>query len=388
MREEENGNPKYYTKSVNYPVQVVSLEDWIKANEKHNKSKLVYKNKKRKTDTDIFTGIISCPYCNASYYIRDESYKGGDYKYYAHFPSKKCLQKPKSMRAQKINSLAEVFYFYYYLVYDDTKELLEENQKITNLNLREINGKISAVESENRKLEKQITNLQSIYEESTDQEFVKMTLKKETELNLKLEANNSVIKSLKLELDQLTEEINRDQKELTYHNVKDLVINFVEKLNKEEKRTALIRIIKKCQLFTNYLLIDTGKLLFVFNVKEDYKLPEEVYERFKNDELFKANFLYGDSFIKEDGDFSDSIQAFMDTPIEEARKKYTELEILRIQNKLLHWGVSRIIGDRVVYEYFLKDSNDRKKLEENLDKLGIDYNLENISKVISFTDDI
>ena len=226
LKEQENGNPKYYLKSVNYHIPIVSLTDWISVAERLRENKLIYKNRKRRTDTDIFTGIINCPYCNLNYYYANDKYYG--YEYYTHTPSKKCLQRPKSVRRDKTNDLAETFFFYFYLVYDDTKELLKENQEIANLNLLKIKDKISTAESDTRKVEKQINNLQNIYQESTDQEFVKMTLKKEAELNLKLENNNSVITKLKIELDNLTQELNRDKMELTYYNVKELVISFFE----------------------------------------------------------------------------------------------------------------------------------------------------------------
>ena len=392
LYEQENGKPKYYLPSINYPEKIISIEDYINSVKMLVENKQTYKNNKRNASSDIFSGITNCPYCNKHYYTVNDK---DDYKYYTHNPTRTCLQKPKSVRREKINNLVEAFYFYYYLVFDDTKELLKDNQKITNLNLSKIKDKISSIESENKRFKKQINNFQNIYEEnSNDKDLLKLTLIKEKELNFKVENNNSIIDKLHIELSQLKNEYNRDEMELTYYNVKELIISFFEKLSVENKRTALLKIIKKCQLFRNYLLIDTGKLLFVFNIKEEFKLPISIIEEFKNDEHFKENFLNSNALLNEDGQYQSDIQNFIKTPISKT-KKYTqkeinniEIEILDIENKLLLREITRRIGEYSIKEYYLSKANNRKTMEDKLDKLGIDYLLKDIKKVISFTKDI
>ena len=59
----------------------------------------------------------------------------------------------------------------------------------------------------------------------------------------------------------------------------------------EEKRTALIKTIKKCLVFGKHILIDTGKQLFVLDVDNDYRITDEIWEQFKTDGKFKENFL-------------------------------------------------------------------------------------------------
>jgi len=386
----ENGKPKYYLPSVNYSVQNVSVEDWIAVSKKLRENKRLYKNRKRATSTTIFTGIINCPYCGLHYYF----YNKDGYRYYTHIPTKKCLQRPKSVRREKVNSLAEVFYFYFYLVYDDTRELLEENQTITNLNLAKIKDKISAAQSENRGIEKQVKRFQTIYEQTDDMELLKLTLAKENELKLKLEAANQVITKLKSELARLKNEYDRDKMELTYYSVKEKVIDFFEKLSVENKRAELIRIIKTCQLFSNYFLINAGKLLFVFSIKQDYKLPEKVYEAFKNDIDFKSNFLNSNTLWNEDGTYQKHIQKLLNIPKEEANqytlKQLNEIKdkLLEIENKVIDWLIVRRVGEFKIREYHLVKPENKMAMEKRLEKSGIDYRLKDIIKVVSFADDI
>jgi hypothetical protein len=133
---------------------------------------------------------------------------------------------------EKTNRIFELFFFYFYLVYDDTKTLIEENQRIIKINQMEIKEKITDIEIENRKVDKQINRFQSIYEKSDDTELLKLTLIKEKELSLKIENNNTVMGKLKVELDELQKKYNQDEMELTYYNVKELVINFLKTYNR------------------------------------------------------------------------------------------------------------------------------------------------------------
>jgi len=291
LNELENGKPKYYVPSINYTVKIVSVENWAICVEKLLDNKKVAKNK-RTAKSDIFSGIIRCPYCGLYYYSHNDH--RNTYEYYTHIPAKKCLQRPKSARREKINGLVDVFYFYYYLVYEDTNEFLKESRTIANLNIAKVKDRLSSIQGENRKLEKQIGNLQSVYEDSTDKDLWKLTLTKEAELKTKLGGNNESILKLKSELVQLEAEFKKNLKLLTYEGVKNLIIDYFEKLGIEEKRKALLKIIKECVLFKNYLLINTGKMLFIFDIRENYELQKEMYEAFKNDAYFKSQFINRD----------------------------------------------------------------------------------------------
>ena len=385
LSEQENGKPKYYLKSINYPVQIVSIEDWISIADKLRNNKLVYRNRIRRAKSDIFTGLLSCPLCGWPYYFYHDN-RG--YEYYTHKPSGACLQRPKSVKKDIINNLVETFYFYYYLVHDDTKELLKENQKIANLKLSKLKDQISTIQKENKKIDKQISNFQSIYADSTDKSFLKMTLEKEAELNIKLESNDSEIAKLKFDLNNLTEELNRDKMNLTYYDVKDLVLTFLTKFDNENKRAALIKIIKKCQLFGNYIVISTGRILFYFDIRRNNRLPEKVFEVFKNDEHFKDNFLNSNSLLDRRGEYTKDIQKLMNTSIDEAKKKYTKKQLDDIYKKTLDWQQVRRMDNLIIHEYYLSTPEYKKSMQVQLDYLDIQFDLDNIIKVVSFADDI
>ena len=215
-----------------------------------------------------------------------------------------------------------------------------------------------------------------------------MTLVKEKELNIKTDKNNEDIKKLKVELEKLNEKYEQDKLELTYYNVKETVIEFFEKMTVEEKRMSLIKVIKACQTFSKYLAIDTGKILFVFNTEEDYKLNDKVYNNFKNDKTFKDNFLNSSKVIDSDGYLQNIVLEFIVKGKKEIYKEYTEKQIDKVIKNYMNYVLSRALRDTIIYEYYLKNKDGidiKTEMKSKLKMLGVIYDLTSIEKIISFT---
>jgi len=377
----ELNNKKYYIESPQFPIKIITIGNWISIIEKLKIKSVSYNEKRQRTNSEMLTGIISCPYCNLKYFVmRDKNHYC-----YRHFFSKDCKQSPKTLKIEKIDSLFSLFFFYFYLVYDNTKVLIEENQKLIKINQAEIKDKIKIFEKENKEIQVQINNFKSIYKTAKDIDKINLTIEKEIELKKDLQNNNLIIEKLNNELENLKIKFNKDKIELTYYNTKELVINFIENMNKEEKRLSLIKIIKKCQLFCKYLLIESGKVLFVFDIKLDYGLPESVYNEFKNDINFKDNFLNSNSLLNENGEFTSEIQKFFDMPNEEIKKHYSNNKLIEIQKNIDTWQNVRYIGILKTQEYFMNIEN-KIFFKELLEKSGIKYNLTDINKIVFISD--
>jgi DNA invertase Pin-like site-specific DNA recombinase len=308
---------QYYVKSLSFTAKIVSIKNWITVMKKLYKNKKIYVDKRRNVNTTMATSIITCPYCEAMWYSLT---KNNSHISYQHFSKNSCLQKPKSMKVEILDDIFSVFYFYFYLVFDDTKILIKENQKIIKINLMEIQEKIKTVETDNRKIDKQIDNIQSVFENETDKNLLKLSFVKENNLNIKKEKNIDALNKLEAELDGLNKKYNADELTLTYYSVEQNIMDFFEKMAVNEKRAALIRIIKNCNLFQNYLLIEAENILFVFNIKDKLSLPQSVYNRFKTDKHFRTNFLYSGELLDKHGNYQADIQELLDMPIAKARK--------------------------------------------------------------------
>jgi hypothetical protein len=294
------------------------------------------------------------------------------------------------LNIEKTNDIFSLFFFYFYLVYDDTKILIEESQRILKINQLEIKEKVQNIEVENRKIQKQIDRFQSLYEKSEDIELLKLTLNKENKLNLKMDSNNTTLSKLKIELEEVNKKYNHDKLELTYYNIKETIINFFENMTVEEQRMSLIKIIKECKIFNNYIVIDTGKILFVFNIKDDIYLTEKIYDEFKNDKKFKGNFLNSSQLIDDEDQINMeitrySIDLFNNLTNEKWDKKSP---VSDLWDKLDDYFQVRRLGDIRINSFNLKNDkkvNIRIIIEKRLEKLGIKNDLTKIDKIISFT---
>ncbi|GHU12491.1 hypothetical protein FACS1894161_0840 [Spirochaetia bacterium] len=78
---------------------------------------------------------------------------------------------------------------------------------------------------------------------------------------------------------------------MTYYDVKERVNDWFFKLNVEEQRNELIRTIKTCKIFNHYIVIDTGKIVFLFDISKHYVFDMKLLEKLDKDEIYKDNFV-------------------------------------------------------------------------------------------------
>jgi hypothetical protein len=158
----------------------------------------------------------------------------------------------------------------------------------------------------------------------------------------------------------------------------------------EEKRNSLIKIIKECLLFNKYIVIDTGKILFVFNTKDEIYLTEDIYNEFKNDRKFKGNFLNSSQLVDEDDEISMELtRYFVDLFNNLTNEKWNKKSpVPDAWDKIDDYFQARKLGNIRINSFNL--ANDKKMtmksiMEMRLEKLGINYNLRNIDRIVSFT---
>jgi len=287
-------------------------------------------------------------------------------------------------------------------VYDDTKVLIEESQKLIKINQTEIKEKMKIIENEIKDIDIQNENFKSIYRKKTnDINTLELILEKERDLKIEKENNLNILNKLKVELEDLNQKYEKDKMELTYYDIKETVIMFFEKMNNDDKKSSLIKIIKKCKLYGKYIVIHTGKLLFIFNIDNENVLSEKTYKIFKKDKLFKDNFLNSSKILDDKGNFkilNDLLNNIKnnyynngDPNRELTKKELTSLKKELNENIVLlynHLSV-RELDNVIIQEVFLTETKkiDIKCLIENkLRENGIYYELFDVDKIISFTD--
>jgi DNA invertase Pin-like site-specific DNA recombinase len=296
---------KYWIKSIPYPLELISIEDWLTIVERLQ-IQTIKLNKSRKeillrASKDIATGLVECGDCGARFYYKEQrpgNHLDGTLKIYfsyCHFPKMNgytCKQKPKSFKLDHINEIFKTFFFYSRLVFDDTNDLIKESQH----GIKQIQTKLKEMiiksEKEISTIENRILKFQNIIEKSIDDSDVVSVLSRQIKRNEdKLNELNISYSKLKINYETQNEKFNRTLIEMTYYDVKEKINDWFFKLNIEDQRNELIRIIEKCLIFTHYLLIDTGKIIFLFDIDKHDVFDMALLENLNKDEVYKKNFV-------------------------------------------------------------------------------------------------
>jgi hypothetical protein len=206
----------------------------------------------------------------------------------------KCTQK-KTFVVGSIDEIFKLFYFYFYLIFDDTIEILKESQRKIKTRQLKLSEQIGIYEKNAKQYDKQIVKFKERLDVDKIDELdakaigVLAQLISEAEENAK--TNYEKLSNAKIEMEQLSVQYEGTEAMSAYYNVKDRINDFFNKMNLEEQRDELIRIIKECLVFQQYLLIDTGTLLFVFDSKLKFKFKKEMLENLDKDNVYKKHFI-------------------------------------------------------------------------------------------------
>jgi DNA invertase Pin-like site-specific DNA recombinase len=293
---------KYWIKSFNYPIELITIEDWIKVCEKlqiqgRNRFTL-RKDRLLRASKDIATGIMECHDCGSRFYFHEQKQQRakilGIYLSYSHLSRMNgpvCRQRPRSFKLDYINEIFKIFYFYVKLVFDNKNDLIKETQrniKQTQLKLKE---RITKLEKEIPVREKRISKFIDIIDDTDDKDVI-------TVLSRQINENEKIRDDLNIELSQLrieneiqNDKYNQTLLEMTYYDVKEKINDWFFKLNIEDQRNELIRNIQTCKIYNYYLLIDTGKIVFLFDIRQSYKFNMKLLENLNKDEVYKEYFI-------------------------------------------------------------------------------------------------
>jgi DNA invertase Pin-like site-specific DNA recombinase len=297
-------NRKYWVKSYNYPVELITIEDWVKVCEKlqirSKQFNIVRKERLLRASKDIATGLMECGDCGTRYYYHDQRQgknKSGEwriyYSYYhlARIHGKVCKQRPRSFTLNDINEIFKLFYFYTKLVFDNKNELTKESQRnIKQIQLK-IKERIEKYEKEIPVIEKRILKFSNILENSDDKDVIEVLSKQIKRNEEKMNDLNIELSKIKIEYEIQNQKFNQTLLEMTYYDVKEKINDWFKKLNIEEQRNELIRIIKTCKIFGHYLIIDTGKIVFLFDIHQHYVFDMKLLKNLDKDEIYKSHFV-------------------------------------------------------------------------------------------------
>jgi DNA invertase Pin-like site-specific DNA recombinase len=293
---------KFWIKSRNYPIEIINIEDWVRICERlqiqSRNISLSRKDRILRAKKDIATGIIECNECGIKFYYKDQikKYKSGNtyhYRCYYHhstFTKTTCKQKPRSFALGSINEIFKLFYFYYLVVFDNRNEQIKESQRNIKQAQLKIKEKMTKLEKEIPAIEGRINRFR-IRLDNTADDLIDTLLRQIKDSEIKLEKQNIELSKLKIEYEIQNEKFNKAELEMTFYDVAERVNDWFYKLNIEDQRNELIRLIRSCKIFNQYLIIDTGKIVFMFDIRDNHKFDMKLLENLNKGVIFKDHFI-------------------------------------------------------------------------------------------------
>jgi DNA invertase Pin-like site-specific DNA recombinase len=292
-------NPKYFVKSVPYPIELISIENWFKVFEKLVINRRIFwKNKEtsfKRASKGLATGIIECPSCHFKYYTwaTKNPKKTMKYLYYKHATSpniEHCEQHPKSFRSNKTDEIFKLFFFYM-IVFDNGKQAIEESLFLIKQEITKADERLEKTNNALNKNNKLIAKFNKALEPTDEIGTIRVIAKRLSDLENKNDELNKEKAAILNEINNLNEKYIGTELEKVYYSIKDRIMNFFHNMNIEEQRGALIKTIKCCYSFNNIILIDTGEVIFIFNTKLEYIFKEDMLKDLDRDTIYKKYFI-------------------------------------------------------------------------------------------------
>ncbi|MGP1475478.1 MAG: recombinase family protein [Treponema sp.] len=322
---EELRKDLYWANSVYYTEKVIDRDSWIKAREKMEWNRRLHAKpqtgNKRETEKSLASGFLKCYGCGNRFYLKDlRQYKKSIFYYHLR-PTVECKQK-RNILAEKLDTIIDVFYTFYYLLLDNTDDRLRKMKLEIKAELKKTEKELNKLSSERNKKQKIIDNLETELA-SGNYESVSVIVKL-----IEKTTNEMVIIDEQLRLSNLAlYETKRKDAELSRNE--KYKASTIEKITKwfelrEAENFSELRILFREILFDGFMWIngnvieitsgDPGRV-FYFDVTNDYRIIYPFIEKLIDRPLSKDYSKIEKAWIESRKDkieaFADKINAFL-----------------------------------------------------------------------------
>ncbi|GHU88936.1 recombinase [Spirochaetia bacterium] len=401
----ELNDEQFYKPSPYYTVKIVSIENWIKVRERLRINRKLYNSKQetRSASSGIATGLIKCGFCGSAFYNINimkkrimkktgelKIYNSMGYHHHVKIRRSECSQYPKAFTEKKISIIFNLFFFYFYLVFDNTKELIEESQKEIKIRIAELEDTIKAGEKEVVGIKKRIDNFNKALEsDEIDTAQIIDIEKRLTSFELSMKEKSQALTNNKIILEQERTKFDNNEKKTAYYNTKDKILGFFE-ANVETQRNEIRQIVDECFVWDNYLLIVANKRLFLFNTEEEYVFDEKAMENLINDKVFMANFIRDYDAPIEQSSILDKTMEDIKALLEIDKTIFDSIDFdTPLDNKesvkdfLLGYEAKKL-NNTWIMDLNLDLNKNRVKIQKGFTEYGINYDLKEVEYFIDF----
>lgn len=340
---EELRKDEHWVNSNFYKEKIIDRETWIQAREKieftrRRLAKSDYK-KTRETETSLATGILRCEICNCNFYYKNLRTHGGIV--YKHLQTvEKCKQTPFSFVIRKIDTIIDVFYSFYYLLFDNTEEQLNHMKITVNEKNEKLNRIIKEKTSERSKKEKLIEKLQDqiINNDNKDLSVLVEMISNATQ---EIKTLNESIRTMQFELAE------NKQKENDLKVNEKYQIETIDRIKKwfklrKENNYKELRIMLRDILFDGFISIEGNTLvipagdpcrLFYFDIENDYNVIIPFIEKLIDQKIERSYSVVEEKWLesknKELENFNSKVKDFLlIRPERLAEENFTDKDFL------------------------------------------------------------
>lgn len=266
----------------------------------------------------------------------------------------KCKVK-KTFIYNNINNIFKLFFFYHYIFFDNTGEMIQEAQRLTKTKMIKLKEEVSKLEKNEKQLKRQIEKLNAAFDGEQTPNETRILITRIADSEDKQKSNYEDLTKANIELEQLHERYSENEAVNLHANATEKVLNFF-RANTEEQRNNLIVIIKNCLMFGTNLLIDTGNTIFVFDTTIKHTFDESLLDELATNENYREHFA---GLLNDNEDFIEK-----------------------------HWR-TETIKDNIfnpsglyLYECDLSNPKDKKSVLKNFKIMGIEYDISNHKSVV------
>ena len=322
----------YWVNNNFYKEKIIDRQTWIQAREKlewiRRSISATKKKESRETNRSLASGFVRCSTCGNNYYYKNLGIKRGGIVYQHLQTVERCSQIPGQVNEKKLDTIIDVFFTFYYLIFDDTADRLrqmklsvKQNSKVLNKQLKELEKQRDVLHGFIEIVNKNVS--EGVFNDNPEA-FIE-TMKTLADYRRNVDSLNNEIKLKNLEI----EENKTKDSELTRNEKYQM--GTIERLQKwfelrEKNSFAELRLMLREVLFDGFITIEDNFLTFVsgdpgrtfyFDVNHDYRIIypfiEKVIDRNLNKDYSQLETLWIDGKKEIIDSFGEKVKAFLKT---------------------------------------------------------------------------
>ena len=322
----------YWVNNNFYKEKIIDRQTWIQAREKlewiRRSISATKKKESRETNRSLASGFVRCSTCGNNYYYRNLGSRRGGIVYQHLQTVERCSQIPGQVNEKKLDTIIDVFFTFYYLIFDDTADRLRQMKLSVKQNSEALKRQLKELEAQKNQTVKFIENVnqkvsEGVFNDSPEA-FIE-TMKTLADYRKKVDTLTNEIKLKNLEI----EENKTKDSELTRNEKYQM--GTIERLQKwfelrEKNSFAELRLMLREVLFDGFITIKDNFLTFVsgdpgrtfyFDVNHDYRIIypfiEKVIDRNLNKDYSQLETLWIDGKKEIIDSFGEKVKAFLKT---------------------------------------------------------------------------